>query len=76
MAQEPAAAPQPAVAPYPQALVHPFAPFAVPPTRNIHIGSPHVKVDVQTTRRSSVDEPEYVEVSKTGKILRYLIYTR
>ena len=61
-AQEPVI-PQPVVAPYPQPLVHPFAPYAVPPTRNIHIGSPHVKVDVQTTRRSSVEEPENIEVS-------------
>lgn len=61
MAREPAAVPL--IPPFTQSLFHPFAPFAVPPTRNIHVGSPHVKVDVQTAR-SNIEEPENVEVRR------------
>ena len=46
-----------------QPFVHPFAPYAFPPTRNIHVGSPHVKVDVQTAR-SNIEEPKYDKVSQ------------
>ena len=47
----------------PRPISYAYAPMDVPPTRNIHVGSPRVKVDVQTTRRSSVNRPKYFKVN-------------